>query len=157
QAIRPTMCYIHPSFCRRKSPIIMSLVARTTALIFALSLAQPAALSAAAESEFACSKPLKPSELPDVLPAVEKRYQGIQSINARFVQKSLFVGLDKRETSKGEVFFRKPGRMDWIYQQPEEQRFVSDGSSLWFYQPTLNQVTVGEFKNSFNSDLPVTF
>ena len=47
--------------------------------------------------------------------------------------------------------------MDWHYITPEEQRFVTDGNTVWFYQKALNQVTISNFKNTFSTDLPVSF
>jgi len=110
----------------------------------------------AGASPFQCTGEEKASD-PKLLEGVETRYQSITSLSADFVQQSLFVGLDRRELSKGRVFFKKPGMMDWVYEEPEQQRFVADGKNLWFSQPALNQVTVADFKESFTSDLPVTF
>ncbi len=47
--------------------------------------------------------------------------------------------------------------MDWSYNKPEIQRFIADGHTLWYYQPKDRQVTIGDFRESFESDLPVSF
>jgi len=91
------------------------------------------------------------------LDGIEKRYKTFSSLKASFVQTSYFVGLDKREQSKGEVLFQKPGKMSWNYMDPTPQSFISDGKSISFYQPKLNQVTLSDFKESFSSEVPVTF
>lgn len=93
----------------------------------------------------------------DFIAKIEKRFQSITSISATFEQESIFLGLDKRELSSGAVSFEKPGKMDWRYSEPVKQRFVADGTSVWFYQPSSNQVTITELKSSFTSNLPVTF
>jgi outer membrane lipoprotein carrier protein len=105
--------------------------------------------------ELACAK-LAP--LPaGTLDGIEKGYQKISSLEAQFVQTSYFIGLDRREISKGEVEFQKPGRMNWAYSEPDPQRFVSDGRWITFYQPKLNQASLTDFTNTFSTDVPVTF
>ena len=46
------------------------------------------------------------------------------------------------ETAKGKVSIARPGRFDWDYQTPYQQRIVSDGKTLWIYDADLAQVTV---------------
>lgn len=110
-----------------------------------------------AGSSFQCEKPLSDQASGKLLSEVENRYTALLDLTAEFVQRSYFLGLDQRVESKGKVYFKKPGMMDWEYEKPEKQRFVADGQSLWFFQPDLNQVTVGEFTKSFQTDLPVSF
>lgn len=106
--------------------------------------------------DFDCKKT---SQIPieGLMKKVSLAYQKIEGLSAKFSQTSSFLGFAEKNESEGEVFFRKPGKMDWQYVKPESQRFVSDGKTLWFYQPELEQVTVGDFKDSFQSDLPVSF
>ena len=49
------------------------------------------------------------------------------------------VGAPKR-TRKGTVSFRKPGRMRWEFEAPDKETIVSDGETLFSYDPDLNQV-----------------
>ena len=46
------------------------------------------------------------------------------------------------ETSSGRVAVSRPGRFDWDYRQPYQQRIVSDGKTLWVYDADLAQLTV---------------
>lgn len=114
---------------------------------------------ASAASDFTCISPLAESEQKGLISEVEKVYQGVQSLQGDFVQNSYTLGLNQREISSGKVYFKKPGLMDWWYEQPEKskQRFVADGKSLWMYQPLIPQVVIGDFSQSFSSDLPVSF
>lgn len=113
--------------------------------------------SSHAQSSFECQKPLPDSAKDKILSDVDERYQGLNQLEANFIQDSYFVGLATERTSSGKVYFKKPGQMDWIYESPESQRFVSNGNTFWFYQPELKQVTITDFKQSFQSDLPVSF
>ena len=100
------------------------------------------------------------SSIPDasiLIQKVSQRYSQVSSLKANFEQSSFFLGLGDTVRSSGTLAFKKPGRMDWSYTQPDPQRFISDGSKVWFYQPDLNQVTVGDFQKAFSSDIPVTF
>jgi outer membrane lipoprotein carrier protein len=110
-----------------------------------------------AADEFNCVGELPENLKNSLISKVEARYLEVNSLVAAFSQRSTFIGLEKQQSSSGRLSFLRPGMMDWVYQQPEEQRFVADGATLWFFQPALDQVTVGDFKNSFSSDLPVTF
>jgi len=106
-------------------------------------------------ADFGCENPLPTPK--GLVEGVEASYLKTSSITADFFQTSFFAGLDKKEASKGTVQFARPGKMNWDYQEPDPQRFVSDGSTIYFYQPKLNQVTLTSFKEAFSSELPVTF
>jgi outer membrane lipoprotein carrier protein len=110
-----------------------------------------------AQNQFECVVQLGPNERSKLLGVVEERYEKFSDLRAQFTQQSYFVGLNQRVISEGSVYFKKPGMMDWNYEKPDKQRFIADGKTLWFYQPDLNQVTVGNFKEAFDSDLPVSF
>lgn len=112
---------------------------------------------AVASGEFECLSPISSGEQKQVLDALDKRYASFADLRAAFDQNSFFAGLGREEMSKGSVEFKKPGMMNWNYEEPKKQSFITDGSTLWFFQPDLNQVTLGDFKQSFNSDLPVSF
>ena len=64
------------------------------------------------------------------------------SLRAGFVQ-SVFdeEGLLIDE-SKGTVAFRRPYRFRWDYETPVPQIIVADGTSVWWYDVELEQVTV---------------
>jgi outer membrane lipoprotein carrier protein len=70
--------------------------------------------------------------------AVQKRYEAVEDLHARFEQTSRSVALGgpgSETRSAGEVVFAKPGRMRWSYQEPEPSLVVSDGHWLWIYDP----------------------
>ncbi|PHV11023.1 outer membrane lipoprotein chaperone LolA [Chitinimonas sp. BJB300] len=47
----------------------------------------------------------------------------------------------KQQQASGTMAILRPGRFDWLYTKPYEQRVVGDGKQLWIYDPDLNQVT----------------
>ncbi len=71
---------------------------------------------------------------------VQRHYEGVRDLTARFTQVSQVVSLGAAsvgpETSaKGEVSFARPGRMRWSYEEPEPSLVVTDGDELWIYDP----------------------
>ena len=48
----------------------------------------------------------------------------------------------KTQVASGTMAILRPGRFDWHYNKPYEQRVVGDGKQLWVYDVDLNQVTV---------------
>lgn len=95
---------------------------------------------------------------PKVLIAeIEKQYRIISTIKAQFVQETFLESLGRAELSSGSLRFRKPGMIDWQYDSPVVKRFISDGKTLWGYEPEFNQVRVSDFSDAFRSDTPAMF
>jgi outer membrane lipoprotein carrier protein len=77
-----------------------------------------------------------------VVKRVQERYEQICSLTADFTQESSNKMLDQTQRTKGKVCFQKGGLMRWKYTTSPENVWVSDGKTLWFYQPEENQVIV---------------
>lgn len=74
--------------------------------------------------------------------AMQRRYENMKDLSADFVQESRSVALGgpgQTSRSEGHVVFAKPGRMRWTYTSPEESLVVSDGESLWIYDPAAGE------------------
>ena len=76
-----------------------------------------------------------------VLTDIQNQYEKTTDFEANFVQE--YIGKVMRQSQKGEgkVFFKKKGMMRWDYHLPN-QKIISDGQTLWFYQPEENQVLI---------------
>jgi len=73
---------------------------------------------------------------------LQARYQGIRDFSADFVQ-SYRGGVLKTQTrERGTVAVKKPGKMRWIYTQPERKELVADGRKIYWYVPEDKQVVV---------------
>jgi outer membrane lipoprotein carrier protein len=88
----------------------------------------------------------QPSELScrdAVVAALQQRYESAKDFRADIVQttRSVAFGTDSSEqmTSKGTVVFAKPGKMRWSYEEPEPSLVVSDGETLWIYDPVFRE------------------
>jgi outer membrane lipoprotein carrier protein len=74
--------------------------------------------------------------------ALQRRYESVRDLSARFEQTSRSVALGgpaATERSQGQVVFAKPGRMRWSYETPEPSLVVSDGKELWIYDPARQE------------------
>ncbi|VAV82208.1 hypothetical protein MNBD_DELTA01-1240 [hydrothermal vent metagenome] len=85
----------------------------------------------------------------DIMVKVAKRYSSIGTLSARFRQEAFYRGLNQRRVSEGRVFLKVrgveggeevPAMMRWEYEFPTKDVIVSDGITLWMYQPDIMQV-----------------
>lgn len=67
-------------------------------------------------------------------------FEGLRSLEARFDQVIVQDGRVIQHTT-GELHVARPGRFRWSYMKPFEQLIVTDGETLWVYEPDLEQVT----------------
>lgn len=74
-----------------------------------------------------------------VVSKLQSKYESITSIKADFIQEVSSKGMPAMK-SEGKVWLKKPGKMRWEYEKPAKDLIVSDGKTIWLYQPDLNQV-----------------
>ena len=90
-------------------------------------------------------------EVGAVVDKVQRRYDSATDFRARFTQTLTSAAMGRKTNSAGAVMFKKPGRMRWDYDKPERASYVSDGNTLWLYEPDDQQA----FKQSLSkSQLP---
>lgn len=77
---------------------------------------------------------------------VQQAYQAIQSFEGRFQQHDR-RGDGARVEAAGKIAYRRPGRMRWEYEPPNDQLLVTDGETVWLFDPLLDNVTVQPLKN----------
>lgn len=73
---------------------------------------------------------------------LEAHYAALDGFEAEFTQRYERKILRRAVEESGRVIVKKPGRMRWEYQSPEEKLFVTDGSRSYFYIPLEKQVMV---------------
>jgi outer membrane lipoprotein carrier protein len=75
--------------------------------------------------------------------AVQKRYEGVEDLSARFEQTTrpatAGATASPLTTSRGLVVLAKPGKMRWTYEEPEPSLVISDGETLWLFDPTFGE------------------
>ncbi|TMA37671.1 MAG: outer membrane lipoprotein carrier protein LolA [Deltaproteobacteria bacterium] len=84
--------------------------------------------------------PARADELAEALRMLQQRYESTRTLVAKFSQEVESPTLAGKLTSSGTLNFEKPNRMRWDYAPPERQTILSDGDTLWIYQPDEKQV-----------------
>lgn len=77
-----------------------------------------------------------PRESPDVkkiVAAVERHYNGLRTMEADFVERYTLGSQTLVES--GHVYFEKPGKSRWNYDQPPGKFFLTDGDYAYLYSP----------------------
>ncbi len=83
----------------------------------------------------------------DWLTRLENRYQS--GFSANFYQKSTLQAMGIDDEAGGKALFSPPGRMRWIYEQPEPYSIITDGNTVWIYRPAERQVMMGQADSYF--------
>ncbi len=83
------------------------------------------------------------AEEKDLLQLIQKQYQSIRVFSGRFIQSSHRADTETGpKKAEGLVSYKRPGKMRWLYEAPEEQLLVTNGQTMWLYDPLLENVTV---------------
>jgi len=85
---------------------------------------------------------------------MESRYRSARTLEAGFLQRYIEDGREVRSES-GTAYFRRPGRMRWEYQAPEQNVFLVDGKTAWFYVPADHTATRVPAKQSTDLRTPL--
>ena len=91
---------------------------------------------------------------------VQTRYEGVRDLEAHFTQRSRSVamgGAAQEMQARGVALFAKPGRMRWTYEAPEPSVVVSDGETLWIYDPVAKEAQEFPVGQGFLSGTAVQF
>jgi outer membrane lipoprotein carrier protein len=87
----------------------------------------------------------------DAIKAIQHRYEAVKDLRARFEQTTRGAAISGRapaeSRSRGQLVVAKPSRMRWSYEEPEPSLVVSDGKTLWIYDPAFKEaqrMPVGE-------------
>jgi len=92
----------------------------------------------------------------EVLNEIQNRYEKTNDIEANFIQEYISKGMKQPNRGEGKVYFKKKGMMRWDYTVPN-QKLISDGHTLWYYQPDGKQVLVSDVSSVLNEKTPLAF
>lgn len=79
--------------------------------------------------------------LADSAHELQQRLSRVNQFSAQFVQTATDKEGQAVQESQGSVWLQRPARFRWEISSPEETVVVSDGQTLWFYTPLVQQVT----------------
>ena len=71
---------------------------------------------------------------------VQAFYDSTRTYQARFEQVYHIEAYNRKKKSVGKVAFQRPGRMSWVYDEPNGNVVVSDGETLKIYEKEKSQI-----------------
>jgi outer membrane lipoprotein carrier protein len=92
-----------------------------------------------------------------IVNAIQKNYQSVRTFQAEFEQKSFVKMINRTEIAQGNVQIKKPGKMKWVYNDPDPQVLISNQKNLWFYTPEDKQATKMPIESIYSSNTPALF
>jgi outer membrane lipoprotein carrier protein len=93
----------------------------------------------------------------DLARALQHKYDAVKDFSADFTHVYRGGVLRKQLTETGRLFIKKPGKMRWEYNGPEEKLFVSDGTKIYSYLPQDKQVIVSTVPPDGAAPAPALF
>jgi len=78
--------------------------------------------------------------LDKVIKRVQEAYKGINTLQADFSQSVLLGATSRPRVDTGKLEMKKGGLMRWDFERPSQRHFISDGKTLWVYNPAEKQV-----------------
>src|SRR5262245_5532690 len=75
-----------------------------------------------------------------IVDSLQKNYDATVDFIADFRQETEVKTLNRKLKASGKLYFKRPGKMLWRYEEPKGQFVLADGKNLYFYQPEQNQV-----------------
>jgi len=85
---------------------------------------------------------------------MEHRYRAAKTLQATFLER--YTENDRTvRVESGVAYFRRPGKMRWEYAAPENNLFLIDGKTAWFYVPADHTVTRVPAKQSTDWRTPL--
>jgi outer membrane lipoprotein carrier protein len=87
---------------------------------------------------------------------LQQHYESTTSFTANFKQSLSSAGGQSRERA-GKIYYQKPGRIRWQFDPPQPETIVSDGKTLYDFDPGLNQVTEMPLADAFKGHSAAAF
>ena len=92
-----------------------------------------------------------------VVEALQNRVNATADFVAEFRQETEIKTLNRTIKASGKVYFKRPGKMLWRYDEPKGQYVLADGKDLYMYQPEQAQIIKTPLRSAFRSDVPLSF
>ena len=94
--------------------------------------------------------------LMDIVSGVERLFAHMNDYSSDFVQISKDI-LNRKQEAAGHLYLKRSKMARWEYTSPEEQLFVSNGKTVYFYVPADRQVNRESVKDTFDDRIPLMF
>lgn len=84
----------------------------------------------------------------DAASDLKSRLDKVSSFHASFTQKVTDGSGNAVQEGQGDLWVKRPNLFNWHMTQPDESILVSDGTTLWFYNPFVEQATATLLKDA---------
>ncbi|EBR4568295.1 outer membrane lipoprotein chaperone LolA [Salmonella enterica] len=84
----------------------------------------------------------------DAVSSLKSRLDKVSSFHASFTQKVTDGSGAAVQEGQGDLWVKRPNLFNWHMTQPDESILVSDGKTLWFYNPFVEQATATWLKDA---------
>lgn len=84
----------------------------------------------------------------DAASDLQSRLSKVNSFHASFSQTVTSADGAAVQEGEGELWLKRPNLFNWKTTSPDESVLVSDGKTLWFYNPFVEQVTATWLKDA---------
>ncbi|MFP9228186.1 outer membrane lipoprotein chaperone LolA [Pectobacterium cacticida] len=84
----------------------------------------------------------------DAAKDLQGRLNKVNSFRADFSQKVISADGAAVQEGQGELWLKRPNLFNWKTLSPDESTLISDGKTLWFYNPFVEQVTATWLKDA---------
>src|SRR5690349_23935571 len=91
-----------------------------------------------------------------LIDGVERSFARMNDYTSDFIQISKDL-LNRKQEAAGHLYLKRQRMARWEYTSPEEQLFVSDGKTVYFYVPSDKQVNREAVKDTFDDRIPLMF
>lgn len=88
------------------------------------------------------------SAIADARSDLQQRLNKVNNLQTNFIQVVKDAQGKLVQEGKGQLWLKQPDLFRWHMVEPDESILVSDGKTLWFYDPFVEQVTVSWLKDA---------
>jgi len=94
--------------------------------------------------------PLTSHALSEEARQLKEKLSAVEQLNANFTQRVSSAEGKLLNESSGEMSISRPGKFHWQINTPEEELIVSNGQTIWYYSPFIEQVTLINFADAID-------
>ncbi|QTL38685.1 outer membrane lipoprotein chaperone LolA [Xenorhabdus budapestensis] len=84
----------------------------------------------------------------DAAQDLQGRLSKVNSFHANFTQTVTSSDGSTIQNGEGQLWVKRPNLFNWHMTSPDESTLISDGKTLWFYNPFVEQVTANWLKDA---------
>lgn len=96
------------------------------------------------------------ASLDTLLDRLQRHYQATKSFSAKFDETITRVGAAPLQR-RGVIYYEKPGKLRWEFEGSQPETIVSDGKTIYDYDPALNQVVETPLAQALHSQAAAAF